>query len=142
MKAYCVVLMCLIVCICADFQSIGSGNVHSAESEEKKGDCQLIANPNRISCLTMNELYSEQTHVFEDNLNFDQFNGKYVCCHVTFRVKASPSQMCSYIKRNEDGWNDLHDMIDDNGGDDIKIWCDAKRVAFSYMLVALVLMFL
>lgn len=146
MKTFHIILICICLygCVSVEPISLGQSYIHSedAENEENKSKCQLNANPNRISCLTMDSIYSEGYYKFDDNLKFDSFDDKFVCCHVTFRVKASPSQMCSYIKRNENGWNDLHDMIDDNGGDAIKIWCGSFKITVNYLLVAFMLMFI
>ena len=111
------------------------------DSLDEKAKCQLETSPNRISCLTMDPKKTETSHEFDEGIKFDNLNNKYVCCHVDFRIKASPYSICSFINRNEKGWNALHDMLDDNGADDIKIWCNSSSLSVRLLYIAAFILF-
>ena len=81
---------------------------------------------------TLNETYYE----FNENIKFKDLNKQYVCCHVEFRIKANPYSICSYITRNEDGWNKLEDKLEDNGADDVKIWCNSSSLSIRLLYIA------
>lgn len=136
MKTVFILLLTLFFTCACTKKIIDSGKIESSTNEEKKAKCQLITSPNRISCLTMNPALNEIDYEFDEKIKFDDFNKKYVCCHVEFRIKANPYSICSYITRNEDGWNKLEDTLDDNGADDVKIWCNSSSLSIRLLYIA------
>jgi hypothetical protein len=138
MKTVFILLLTLFFTCACEKGIIDSRQIKSSADsiEEDKPKCQLITSPNRISCLTMNSTLNEIDYEFDEKIKFDDFNKKYVCCHVEFRIKANPYSICSYITRNEDGWNKLEDTLDDNGADDVKIWCNSSSLSIRLLYIA------
>ena len=138
MKTVFILLLTLFLkCACEKKMIESDEIISSTESNlEHKSRCQLVTSPNRISCLTMNSALNEIDYEFDEKIKFKDFNKKYVCCHVEFRIKANPYSICSYITRNEDGWNKLEDKLEDNGADDVKIWCNSSSLSIRLLYIA------
>ena len=146
MKTLFILLLALFFHTCTSLPELALSDIKYADTFDmgNKAKCQLISSPDDITCLTMNDNLTEETHKSRGKTKYDKLDGKYVCCHVKFRIKASPYSICSYITRNEKGLNDLEEMLDSNGSDDIEIWCNSSSLSIrlfyiaAFILVALI----
>ena len=138
MKTVFILLLTLFFTCACKKEIIDSGKIKGSPNsiEEDKAKCQLVTSPNRISCLTMNTTLNEINSEFDEKIKYNEYNKQFVCCHVEFRIKANPYSICRYITRNEDGWNKLEDTLEDNGADDVKIWCNSSSLSTRLLYIA------